>query len=250
MYFTWAEGFRHGGGNAVPTSGPYPEPVGLYETFDSDKATNWEVGLKGFLMNNQLSYTLAGFYIDWEDAQFDGSTVNAGFSAVLNGGDATSTGLELEVIGQLTESLSFALGYNYTDTEWAEDVSADVLGSPLFEGDQLPGVPETMFTASVDYVVPIAMGDLFFHINGFYRDEALGSPNEEWRDFSTIDSFSIVNTSIGLDTTTWSAKLFVDNVFDELGSSGQVPEATYGQYGYEFLVRPLTIGVGLRYNFR
>jgi iron complex outermembrane receptor protein len=247
VYFTWAEGFRHGGANAVPTTGPYPEAVGVYETFDPDKATNWELGLKGMLMDGRFVYTLAGFYIDWEDAQFDGFTESAGFSAVLNGSNAVSQGLELELNGQLTENLSFTLGYNYTSSEWDEDGA--IGGDPLFKGDRLPGVPEDIATGSLDYVYPIDMGLITFHLDGFYRSDVSVAPNPAWRDYEEIDSFSTFNTSLGLDTDDWSAKLFVNNLSNELATSGSVSEATALQYAYDFVARPRTVGLRFSYFF-
>ncbi len=45
LYFTWAQGFRHGGANALPPPGaPQSDPSAPY-TFRPDRSTNWELGI-------------------------------------------------------------------------------------------------------------------------------------------------------------------------------------------------------------
>ncbi|WP_339670665.1 TonB-dependent receptor [Dasania marina] len=246
VYMTVAEGFRHGGANAVPTAGPWPEEIGLYDTFDADEALNKEIGIKGKLFDARHSYTVSIFHIDWDKPQFDTFTQDFHFSSVVNGPDAVSKGFELELKGLIGERLSYSFGYNYTRSEWAED--GFVGRSPLKKGGTLPGIPKHMATFSTDYYLPVSMGEVVFHLNGFYRSEADTAPNESWENFKEIDSFSMFDASVGLETETWGAKIFIDNLTNEEGTTGGQTAEGYGQYAYNFLSRPRSIG--LRFNYK
>jgi len=247
-YFTWSDGFRHGGANAVPTQGPWPEAPGVYGAYVPDVATNVEIGFKGSTANGKMSYTLAAFRIDWDQTQFDTFTETYSYSAVVNGTDAVATGLELELAGALTENWTYNLGINYTESEWDKD--GFVGSSPISKGAQLPGVAKEMGTFSTDYYWSVNMGDAYVHLDAFYRGSSETSPNVSWGNYEKLDSFSIVNVSIGLQTEKWDARLFVDNISDELGVTGGQLESGYLNYAYHFVQRPRTAGVQLRYIFK
>lgn len=247
-YFTWSEGFRHGGANAVPTQGPWPEAPGVYVGYAPDKATNLEVGFKGTTASGNMSYTLAAFSIDWEETQFDTFTETFAYSAVVNGTDAVATGLELELAGLLTDNWTYKLGFNYTESEWDKD--GFVGSSPIVKGAQLPGVPKEMGTLSSDYYWPVSMGDVYFHVDAFYRGSSETAPNDSWGNYEKLDEFSIWNFAVGLETEKWAARVFVDNAFNEVGVTGGELEAGYLNYAYHFVQRPRTMGVRLRYTFK
>ena len=248
VYFTWSQGFRHGGANAVPTQGPYPEQPGIYEGYEPDSADNWEIGFKGSTANGAMAYTLAAFYIDWTETQFDTFTEVYAFSAIVNGTDAVAKGIEAELQGQLTDNWTYTLGYNYTQSEW--DADGLIGSSPLFKGEQLPGVPKHMASLSTNYYWPIESGDVYFQVDGFYRSSAVTAPNAAWGNYEDLDGFSIWNFSVGLEKETWGARLFVDNAFNELGITGGELEGTYLSYAYHFVQRPRTIGAQVRYKFK
>jgi len=247
-YFTWSDGFRHGGANAVPTQGPWPEAPGVYGAYVPDIATNVEIGFKGSLASGNMSYTLAAFRIDWEQTQFDTFTETYSYSAVVNGTDAVATGLELELAGALTESWTYNLGINYTESEWDKD--GFVGSSPITKGAQLPGVAKEMGTFSTDYYWSVNMGEAYVHLDAFYRGSSETSPNVSWGNYEKLGGFSIVNVSIGLQTESWEARIFVDNISDELGITGGQLESGYLNYAYHFVQRPRTAGVQLRYTFK
>ena len=248
VYFTWSQGFRHGGANAVPTQGPYPEQPGIYEGYKPDGADNWEIGFKGSTTNGAMSYTLAAFYIDWTETQFDTFTEVYSFSAIVNGTDAVAKGIEAELQGQLTDNWTYMVGYNYTQSQW--DADGFVGGSPLFKGEQLPGVPKHMATLTTDYYWPIESGDVYFQVDAFYRSSAVTAPNAAWGNYEDLQGFSIWNFSVGLDKKTWGARFYVDNAFNELGITGGELEDAYLSYAYHFVQRPRTIGAQVRYKFK
>ena len=118
-YFTWAEGYRHAGANALPTAGNFAEDPSLL-TFGPDSANNFEVGLKGTIAD-RVQFSTAAFYITWEDFQFDTFTPVSGFQFVGNANEARSQGVELEMAARITDGLTATVGYTYTDAELTED---------------------------------------------------------------------------------------------------------------------------------
>ena len=222
--------------------------MGVYGAYVPDIATNVEIGFKGSLASGNMSYTLAAFRIDWDQTQFDTFTETYSYSAVVNGTDAVATGLELELAGALTENWTYNLGINYTESEWDKD--GFVGSSPISKGAQLPGVAKEMGTLSTDYYWSVNMGDAYVHLDAFYRGSSETSPNVSWGNYEKLDGFSIVNVSIGLQTESWEARLFVDNISDELGITGGQLESGYLNYAYHFVQRPRTAGVQLRYTFK
>ena len=263
-YFTWAEGFRRGGANAIATSGLFAS-LPDFQIFEPDKATNWEVGLKGRL-SDRFTYTIAGFFIEWDKFQFDDFTP-AGLIAVFNGQEAESKGLELMTTGQLSDEFSFMFGYTYTSAETTEAFTisdlpfgADIFGlDPVdfFEvqkGDPLPGVPEHTATVALDYVQPLSNGarTLNYHLNGSYRSDAQSQFNPDvafGRQYFETEAFTILDASLTLDADNWSVGLYVDNITDEDGITGGLPRSTAGARGeYFYVTRPRTIGLAVKFN--
>jgi len=263
-YFTWAEGFRRGGANAIATSGIFAS-LPDFQVFEPDKATNWEVGLKGRL-SERVNYTIAGFFIEWDKFQFDDFTP-AGLIAVFNGRQAESKGLELAVTGQISDEFSYMVGYTYTSAEATESFTISDLpfGAEIFgldpveffnieKGDPLPGVPEHTATLAFDYVQPLSNGNrtLNYHLNGAYRSDAQSQFNPDvafGRQFFETEAFTILDASLTLDAGNWSVGLFIDNITDEDGITGGLPGSTAAARGeYFYVTRPRTIGLAVSFS--
>lgn len=259
VYFTWAEGFRRGGGNTVPTAGPQAS-LPEFLTYDADEATNWEVGIKG-TFGDRITYILAGYLVEWDKFQFDALTLG-GFPVVLNGNEAETVGLEFEASGRLTEQLSFDLGYAYTKAEVTEDFTvvdllpfaggATGVSTQLFDGNELPGVPEHSLTFGLDYVQPVGQSgwELHWHVDGAFRSDTQSAFNNTNQNFFDVDDFWIWNASLSLDVDNWTGQLFVRNLGNEEGISGGNDSSLFGPLQQSFFVtRPRTIGLSLRFRY-
>jgi outer membrane receptor protein involved in Fe transport len=250
-YFTWAEGYRHAGANALPTAGIFAEDPSLL-SFGPDSASNFEVGLKGTIAD-RVQFSTAAFYITWEDFQFDTFAPVSLFQFVGNANEARSQGVELELAARITDGLTATVGYSYTDAELTEDFAVSSVQG--FEGDEMPGVPEHSLSWTADYVHPVS-GDysLRFHVNGMYRSDTQSDWNTVTgfgRRYFPMDSFSLWDLSLSLLAgDRWSATAFVDNVGNEEGTTGGIPAANYSPRGaYFMVVRPLTFGLRLGYSW-
>lgn len=258
LYGTISEGYRRGGANAVPLSGTFAEDP-AWQRFAPDSVTNYEVGLKGFL--NQVQYTMSVFWIDWSDIQVDTSTTNGGFFAAVNGGDATSKGVELALNGRTNNDINWGLGYAYVDAT-LDNQFFDPTGAPIFgagPGATLPGTPESTFNLSLDKSFSFDNGwSLVPRVSGYYQSASENFLGGSPRTAQTLDGFSLWDFSATLGSARWYATLFLKNAFNEEGSTGVFKEEAFGTspeqnyFGNSskwFIAQPRTYGITLGYNF-
>ena len=189
LYGTYSQGYRHAGANAVPTTGKYGENPD-YFTFDSDTLDNYELGYKG--SSDRLNYSVSVFYADWQNPQLNTATSNWGFFAAINGESATSTGVELELSGQLADNLSYSVGYTYVDSKLTADVYQPAgnfyatAGRPVFsdrvaaDGDRLPGTAQSIFNVSLGHDVILGNGiEINTVVNGYYQSSVVNSLGDD-----------------------------------------------------------------------
>ena len=121
VYADYSEGFRRGGANAIPLSGPFEVSSALL-VYKPDKTKNYELGAKGTLIGN-LHYTADVFFIDWNNFQLDTSSYYGGYPLAANGDKARSKGVELSLDGKVGSHFSYTVGYTYTVAQVAENFS-------------------------------------------------------------------------------------------------------------------------------
>jgi len=221
VYATWSEGFRPGGVNRRGTFPPYK----------ADFLTNYEIGWKTEWADNRFRFNGAVFAGDWDDFQFSFLGEN-GLTNITNAGQATLQGLEVDVQWAATDAFSIYGGFAIQKADLAEHFckSLDANGNPLDAiacvendpadfapaGTKLPTTPE--FKASLTGRYEFSMGGLESHFQAslVHNDEAatalLPVENEVLGD---TDAYTLVDLSFGFGRDSWSAELFVDNVFDE-----------------------------------
>jgi len=263
VYALWSQGFRRGGANSVPLTGPFRESP-LLATYAPDSTNNYETGLKG-RFENGTSYTVDVFYIKWDKPQIS-SSLPSGNLAVYNANTAESKGVELETSGplflpRLTYSLSFAYADAYLTsnlslpandgTQTGTIVPGLIHGSA---GEQMPGSPKTSLSAALVYDMPLTPGyDLALSVNGIYRDTVPMqlTPSLGTTTVQRSGSFEMVNLSAALNHQPWRATVYVTNLFDR--QNILVPPTQMNELGKltnDYVVNsPREIGLRLAYRF-
>jgi outer membrane receptor protein involved in Fe transport len=249
VYFTWSEGFRHGGANSFPTAG-FAGVDPSFITFEPDEATNLEVGVKGSI-GGSSRYSLAVYQINWDQIQLDVYAGALGIPGVINGDEATSQGFEFEIFSQLSDELSLDFGIGYTSAEISKDAGLLNFSDAIIaaDGDPLPGVPELQFSVNLDYYHSLdGSGELHYNLNGSYRSSAETNFNENFGNYTELDAFSKWNASLTWKNNAVAVTAFVRNLTDEAGLTGvQNGRSAYSHVG--FIGRPRSIGVRVSYNF-
>lgn len=200
MYVTWSEGFRHGGANGFPTSGT-GTVTSVPVEYDADEATNYEIGLKGTLLDDRIRYSAAIYRIDWDKPQLDVFLGLLAVPSVVNGDKARSEGVELEIAAQFTENFIGTFGWSYTDAELQGDgIAVENTRGELVtanDGDPMPGVPEHQLSLALNYFQKLNGGDeVHYYVNGSYTDSVVTTYNVDFGDYAELDSFSLWNAGV------------------------------------------------------
>ena len=258
VYFTWSEGFRHGGANGFPTTGNAPAVVSQTPLeYESDKTTNVEIGIKGSLLDGRVRYSAAAYQMDWENVQLDAFVGPLFVPSVVNGDEARTEGIELEVTFQLSENFIGNFGWSYTDTELKGDGIA-VEGSSsggvtdfvtANAGDPMPGVPEHQLSLALNYFQPLSGGaQLHYYVNVSYTDNIITSYNPNFSpDYAKLDSFWLWNAGVNWNTDKWTVGVYGRNLGNEEGLNGV--NISFDEFDHNgFVSRPRSFGVNVRYT--
>lgn len=257
-FFTVSDGFRRGGVNAVPTEGTFVEERG-WVPFKSDSVKNIETGVKGFLENGTY-YNISFYNISWDDPQLNTSTPIYGYYAVINGDEAQTSGMDIEVSGSFNE-LEWNFGYAYNDTELTDDLYTPASNPVLYasSGAQLPGSPEHSLNINLAHTTYLNSGlGLVNRLDAYYQSETRNYIGEDSLYDADFDGFQIVNASSTLFNDNGYISVFIKNIFDERGVTGaflnpsfgpQPDQGFYGSNNREFFALPRTVGLSINRSF-
>lgn len=181
IYASFSQGFKAGGFD--PRANESAD-LGISRAgFGPETVDSYEVGVKGALLDNRLTYALAGFMSDYTDQQITVQTAiynpalpgavgtpNDFASTVLNAGKSEYKGLEFESALHLSENFTLNAMAGYIDAEITE-VNDASLGNiaDLYVPQNTPKIT-TRFGFSYNYDLE-GMGELLFTGSASYRDE-------------------------------------------------------------------------------
>jgi len=214
FYATWSEGFRPGGfnrGGGVFSRNPtFPT---VRTTYESDELTNWELGWKTLLFNNDLQFNGAAYFIEWENMQvsrFDPQNVSI-LTFIENGANSEILGIESDVVWTPTDEITLFGAVSYNDTELTEIFAEAVDLAPI--GSELPLVPKLQATARARYDTTVNDYNVFGQLGIQYADESFSSLVREVREEQ--DSYVTMDASFGVGRDNWRVSVFVENLTDE-----------------------------------
>lgn len=250
VYARVATGYRPGGPNVLAPGAP-PE----FATYDADRLTNYEIGLKTDI-GRRMSFDIAAYVLKWKDIQLFVVQDGIGFNA--NGGKATSIGLESTIVYRPMPGLQLLGNAAYIHGELDEDAGA----TGGFDGDPLPWVPRFSASLNADYEWSIGSDTRAFvgaglrYVGRQYADFDLAyrTANGHQR---KIDPYGVVDLRGGVEFRNFSVEGFVQNLTDARGlTSATLP--TDALLGTPVLpngalnaavIRPRTIGLTFGTDF-
>lgn len=134
VYASFSQGFKAGGFD--PRARADLDPTGVSrEGFAPETVDSYEVGFKGNLLDNRLTYSLAGFMADYTDQQItvqegvdsDNDGTNDTFvSSVFNAGNSKYKGIEFEGALRVSDNFTLSSMVGYIDAEIEEIISGGV----------------------------------------------------------------------------------------------------------------------------
>lgn len=239
IYGRIATGYRPGGG--CDTCG---NPLlGVPPTYDPDRLTNYELGIKGMFLDRRLQFELSAFYIDWTDIQL--RVTNAqGFSYPGNGDTARSQGVELNAAYAFTNGLKLSGFITYTDAK----LTADAPGVGGKDGDRLPNSAPWAGAIMADYQREI--GDDAKLIGGIayrYKDAVnaqLAGTGSPYR----MGAQNVVDIYGGVEFGKTAVRVYVKNLLNDRSYAG-LAFLTDRSRPLFAPVQPFTVGVSIDQSF-
>ena len=248
VYVSYTKGFKPGGSNLTygyPMDnegfGAAPAPQLIFPIFDSEMIDAFEVGLKSDFLDGRMRANVSAFTYDYENLQFQSTDPDIYRGGVANIPESEMKGLELELIGLVSESLSFDLRVAYLDTEITSSYEAlDNLQAELYffgeepiryslrenlQGNELAKSPELTANFGVEYVTDTTYGLLTTTAELIYRGDF------QQRVFNNpfvdqVDSYSVVNFTASLDLIgdEWGIDLMLLNAGDKDGMNSSMTD--------------------------
>ncbi len=243
-------GFRSGG-----TSQRSANAELFASGFDEEDILSYELGFKGDFWDQRARLNLAAFYMELDGLQASIQTgATPGQRDFLPIDDNTIKGFEFDLTLLLTEGLSLRFDYGYLDTELGEQSIDSAVGSFDLVG-VMSYAPESSYTASLDYSLPVSNGILDFNLNYAYQDEVSTSININ--DNTTLADYELWGAAvtwadISLGSVPGNLKVIVwgKNLADE--EYGIISTAAWGAFGASEVTTfgdPRSYGITLSYNF-
>lgn len=237
-YARFASGYRPGGPNFNAI------PAGLPPQYDPDRTINYEVGIKGSILNDSLSFDASLYRIDWEDIQI--LVVRNGTIAYGNGSQAKSEGVEISVETRPLSGLSVSAWAAYNTAKITEDFPPGSF-PPGRTGDRIPDAPRTSGQLSIDQEIPFSNTWVGFvgATANYVGNRAVGYRAGSATPPISRPGYTQADIRGGLRYGSWEVNAFVTNVTDKRGvlSSGGV------NYRYVTYVQPRTAGVSVTKTF-
>lgn len=194
IYGQWTQGF--GANNGRSATG---------EAFDPEESEQIEVGLKTEMMRGRLTAQATIYDIVKENILVaDISTIDDPFDSIAIG-EIQSRGLELELLGEVTDALSVTLSYAYNDIE----ITRDTEGT---EGNRPLNAPEHSVSAFARYAIgqALSVGGGVFSVS-----ERQGDNENTFQMPGYVRTDLFAQYRFQLRGTELQAQLNINNLFDE-----------------------------------
>ena len=251
-YATWSQGFRRGAVNALPPAEPavgYITPPGLYKVAP-DTADNYEIGVKGTLMN-RYRYSAAVYDIQWHNVQQSAFLTPLAIPGAVNIGNAYSRGFETEWYGVFTEHLSAQVNYTYDFTKLTSLNAVALSGlsvPPPAIGSPLPGTPKNTAAVTIEYGhVHVGDGELRFAANAHYQSAVIPALSAT---IPTAAGYTTVGTRMTYAQSQWRSTIYVDNLTNQIGVNSYTDPIQWGKNYQALVSTPRTVGVTIGYSFK
>jgi iron complex outermembrane receptor protein len=227
LYASWAKGVLPGQFNQQYISATASERTdleaafpGVAELVASEKVDSYEIGSKQQLFDNRLQYTLAAYYMKWDNIQAGAAFIAPSTGRTLTGvvipGDATLKGVELEGTAAISDAwdvnarLAWQRG---TYTNFVQPFLAQLTDNiTRYDGNHLSRVPD--WTANINTTYRMSfVGDWDWFVRGdaIYTGKAWDSEanivqmNDYWR----------FNARVGVEDENLLLELYGTNLFND-----------------------------------
>lgn len=248
IYLSYTKGFKPGGSNLTfgyPMDdegfGAAPAPQLIFPFFESEMIDAYEFGIKSDFLDKRMRANVSAFSYDYENLQFQSTDPDVYRGGVANIPKSEMKGIEVELIGIISESFSIDLRVAYLDTEITSSYEAlDNLKAELYffgeepvryslreniQGNSLAKSPELTANIGIEYITDTKYGLLTTTAEWIYRGDF------QQRVFNNpfvdqVDSYSVLNltTSLDLIDDQWGIDFMILNAGDKDGMNSSMTD--------------------------
>ena len=260
VYANWGIGFKSGGfnnqGSSAIINGNFNVPtigagVTVPDQYDKEVSSAFEAGVKGSLLDNRITFDLAGYYTRITDMQFFEFFVGSfGLLRTVSNIDKVEVkGAEFNVNAKIIPGWKVFGSLNVTDSEIKKNSSR-----PYTVGNKSPYTADytvnlgsqidAPLTSSVNLVMRAdyrITGPTWFHtvqaqerptiFSGLLPISALALPAIVGNADYTIarrDPFGVLNMRFGVEGKTWNLAVFAENMLDREYLNEVIPAIEFG----------------------
>ncbi|EHP40590.1 TonB-dependent receptor [Cupriavidus basilensis OR16] len=204
VYASVSKGVRNGGFNVLA-------PAANYIAFEPEKVWSYELGAKGWLVDQTLRYSAAAYYMDVKDMQVM-QMPRPGFMYITSAASATSKGVELEADYLLARGwmLRAGLAWNQTRFDRFQD------GRANYGGNRNPFAPDLDGHVGIRYDNP----------RGWYVQTEFVGSGQVYLDAANRykrNGYGLINLVGGYQRGNWEVAGYVNNLANR----------TYDAVGYQ-----------------
>jgi iron complex outermembrane receptor protein len=213
MFFaSYSEGFKSGGFFGRQAN------FNIDPSYEPEYLKNIELGWKSTLMDGRMIFNGSIFEAKYEDKQesilIPVDLANVA-TVVRNASSLDMTGLELELVYQISESWDIMVNAGFMDTEYA-DYFADLTGDQIVtdnSGLTPRNTPDSTYGATTSYVTPLGNGELKTRLSYRFRDSVESDASN--KSLGTLDTLEDLSATISFSMDEYTISIYGRNLTDE-----------------------------------
>ncbi|MEW6993763.1 TonB-dependent siderophore receptor [Colwelliaceae bacterium MEBiC 14330] len=176
------------------------------ELLDPESSVQYEMGLKNYWFDNCITTTFAAYHIIKEDVTVSNPDYveGNGSPAQLQIGEVTSKGIEIDIVGDITEQWTAMINYAYNDATITGGNPDDIRNAI---GDEFANAPDHTLGLWTRYELPSLNSS--FALGFDYVDERLSLDGQKVKAYTTWDA------SWQTQINDFHVQLNLKNIFDK-----------------------------------
>ncbi|MBL1430118.1 MAG: TonB-dependent receptor [Robiginitomaculum sp.] len=240
-YISYSRGYKAGGFNLSQDTSV------TGRDFASETMNNYELGWKAKMFDNHVQFNGAVFsqtLIDFQSNTFNGISFD-----LTNAGSVSIDGIEIDILAQPTDNLTFTFGTTYLDAKYDEFLQGpSITGSPTptvdLSGERLAGVSKWTISSTATYDFPIGQNLGFIRGEYYYRSGF--NPGTDLNVLKEQPGTTILSASVGMRADAWDLSLWGKNLTDAQVFQGVFDTVFQAGSLSGYPIDPATYGVTLR----
>lgn len=237
VYAIWSRAFRGGGANFRTAS------LGLApRAYDPEEQSTFEIGWKQDFNGGRGRLNIALFHNEIEDMQRETNQpdpISGVQQIVLNAGDATIQGGEIEARYELNDNWTLSAHAGYVHGAYdrvTEDLNGDLVINAVDAALEIPRLAPWTYGAAIDYAAPLGPGVMSARVSYNHRDAAFYNDNNLGR-LAEVDMVD-ANFSWEHGSGRWKVSLYGENLLNEASWGGDTVLPSTAAFGFSGGARP------------